>query len=134
MLVSLFLTGQSDSSSANFPNNEPLRKVQKICGILVLVAAGLLGAAGGMTGKPEEAAKQSKLSKIAYFEFLAVLVILVLLCVGMYVVAHHKIRKDHLAVRSSPFLPQFLSPFSPDVSFSQANRAAHPPIEQQTDT
>ncbi|KAK0645430.1 hypothetical protein B0T16DRAFT_457464 [Cercophora newfieldiana] len=83
-------------STSNFPEDDRLKKIQKICGILVLVAAGLLGAAGGMTGKPGEADSQVKLSKIAYFEFLAVFVLLTLMCAYLYFVKRRHIREDHL--------------------------------------
>ncbi|KAK5659902.1 hypothetical protein OQA88_13366 [Cercophora sp. LCS_1] len=82
-------------STANFPHDDRLSKIQKICGILILVAAGLLGSAGGMTGKPGEADSQTRLSKIAYFEFLAVFVLLTLICRYLYFLRRNEIREDH---------------------------------------
>lgn len=68
--------------------------------ILILVAAGLLGAAGGYAGKPEFVNTQSTLSKAAYALFTIALVALSASFIGLYlnqirVIPAHRLVSRH---------------------------------------
>lgn len=61
----------------DFAHSRPISIFLRLLKVGVLLATGLLGAAGGYAGKPEDAEKQSTLSKAAYAIFVLVLVALV---------------------------------------------------------
>ena len=61
----------------DFSHSRPISIFLRLLKVGVLLATGLLGAAGGYAGKPEDAEKQSTLSKAAYAIFVVVLVALI---------------------------------------------------------
>ncbi|KAK4235352.1 hypothetical protein C8A03DRAFT_36807 [Achaetomium macrosporum] len=67
----------------DFGDNRRVNLFLRLIKILVLVAAGLLGAAGGYAGQPEFANTQSTLSKAAYVLFSVSLVALIASFIGL---------------------------------------------------
>ncbi|KAK3345800.1 hypothetical protein B0T25DRAFT_583107 [Lasiosphaeria hispida] len=67
----------------NFGNNQRVKTFLRLIKICILVAAGLLGAAGGYAGQPEFANTQSTLSKAAYSLFSVALVALIASFIGL---------------------------------------------------
>ena len=68
----------------DFGGNQRLGIFLRLIKICILVAAGLLGAAGGYAGQPEFANTQSTLSKAAYALFAVALVAILASFVGLF--------------------------------------------------
>jgi len=97
----------------DFSHSRPISIFLRLLKVGVLLATGLLGAAGGYAGKPEDAEKQSTLSKAAYAIFVVVLVALI----GTFVALAGNLKsvaRGRRYVRFAPFLYTVShSPISP---------------------
>lgn len=96
-----------------------------ICGLLLLLATGLLIGAGTMTGNGQMTSLQPVLYKIGYFGLLSVFVTSVLLSFGINRMQKYKTKDTHMTVSGPRTSPEPLKSILPSLYGMLSQNTTH---------